>query len=49
MNILSLIDRNLPLFEEKDFIVFSAEIKNLISKGRFLILGGASLVHKFDI
>lgn len=43
MNILSLIDRNLPLFE-KDLSSSSAEIKNLISKGRFLILGGAGSI-----
>ena len=43
MSILSLIDRNLPLFEE-DLLSSGAQIKNLISKGRFLIIGGAGSI-----
>ena len=43
MNILSLIDRNLPLFEE-DLLSSAVQIKNLISKGRFLIIGGAGSI-----
>jgi FlaA1/EpsC-like NDP-sugar epimerase len=43
MSILSLIDRNLPLFEE-DLLSSSAQVKNLISKSRFLIIGGAGSI-----
>ena len=43
MSILSLIDRNLPLFEE-DLLSSNAQIKNLISKSRFLIIGGAGSI-----
>jgi FlaA1/EpsC-like NDP-sugar epimerase len=43
MNVLPLIDRNLPLFEE-DLLSSSAQIKNLVSEGRFLIIGGAGSI-----
>jgi FlaA1/EpsC-like NDP-sugar epimerase len=43
MSILSLIDRKLPLFEE-DLLSSGVQIKNLISKGRFLIIGGAGSI-----
>ena len=45
MNILSLIGRSLPLFEE-DLTVADAHLKDLISKGRFLVIGGAGSIGK---
>ncbi|MDC3200250.1 UDP-N-acetylglucosamine 4,6-dehydratase [Porticoccaceae bacterium] len=43
MNILSLIGRSQPLFEE-DLITVSSDLKDLISKGRFLVIGGAGSI-----
>ena len=43
MNILSLIDRSAALFEE-DLLSSNAQIKDLISKGRFLVIGGAGSI-----
>jgi FlaA1/EpsC-like NDP-sugar epimerase len=43
VNILSLIGRSQPLFEE-DLITVSADLKDLISKGRFLVIGGAGSI-----
>ena len=45
MNILSLIGRSLPLFEE-DLTVADTRLKGLISKGRFLVIGGAGSIGK---
>ena len=45
MNILSLIGRSLPLFEE-DLTVADARLKDLIAKGRFLVIGGAGSIGK---
>ena len=45
MNILSLIGRSLPLFEE-DLTAADAHLKDLISKGRFLVIGGAGSIGK---
>ena len=45
MNILSLIGRGLPLFEE-DLTVADARLKDLIAKGRFLVIGGAGSIGK---
>jgi FlaA1/EpsC-like NDP-sugar epimerase len=45
MNILSLIGRSLALFEE-DLTVADAHLKDLISKGRFLVIGGAGSIGK---
>ena len=43
MNILSLIGRSQPLFEE-DLITVAADLKDLIFKGRFLVIGGAGSI-----
>ena len=43
MNILSLIGRRQPLFEE-DLITVSSDLRDLISKGRFLVIGGAGSI-----
>ena len=45
MNILSVIDRKSPLFE-KDLALLSDEIKEKISTGRFLVIGGAGSIGK---
>ena len=43
MNVLSLINRSEPLFEQ-DILSSNIEIKNVISKGRFLVIGGAGSI-----
>jgi FlaA1/EpsC-like NDP-sugar epimerase len=43
MNILSLIGRSSPLFEE-DMLTSGVELKGLVSKGRFLVIGGAGSI-----
>jgi len=43
VNILSLIGRSQPLFEE-DLITVAADLKDLIFKGRFLVIGGAGSI-----
>ena len=43
MSILSLIGRNSPLFEE-DLISYEVQLKDLISNGRFLVIGGAGSI-----
>jgi FlaA1/EpsC-like NDP-sugar epimerase len=43
MNVLSLINRSEPLFEE-DLISANAQITNLIFEGRFLVIGGAGSI-----
>ena len=43
MNILPLINRSEPLFEQ-DILSSNKEIKNVISKSRFLVIGGAGSI-----
>ena len=43
MNILSLIGRSSTLFD-KDLLMFENQIKNMISNGRFLVVGGAGSI-----
>ena len=43
MNMLSLIGRNTPLFDQ-DLLALNLQIKDLISKGRFLVIGGAGSI-----
>jgi FlaA1/EpsC-like NDP-sugar epimerase len=43
MNILTLVGRRLPLFEE-DLSYSGVQIKDLVSSGRFLVIGGAGSI-----
>jgi FlaA1/EpsC-like NDP-sugar epimerase len=43
MDILSLIGRNEPLFEE-DLLSYAGQLKGLVSDGRFLVIGGAGSI-----
>ena len=43
MNILPLIGRNTPLFQQ-DLLALNLQIKDLVSKGRFLVIGGAGSI-----
>jgi FlaA1/EpsC-like NDP-sugar epimerase len=43
MNILSLIGRSSTLFD-KDLLSFESQIRNLVSNGRFLVVGGAGTI-----
>jgi len=43
MNVLSLIGRSLPLFEE-DLLFSAVELKEVVSSGRFLVIGGAGSI-----
>ena len=43
MNVLSLIGRSLPLFDE-DLTAAEFHLKDLVSKGRFLVIGGAGSI-----
>jgi FlaA1/EpsC-like NDP-sugar epimerase len=45
MNILSLIGRSSTLFD-KDLLSFENQIRNLVSNGRFLVVGGAGSIGR---
>jgi len=43
MNILTLVGRSLPLFE-KDLLYSSGQIKDMVTRGRFLVIGGGGSI-----
>jgi len=43
VNILSLIDRAHPLFDD-DFLLVDAQLRELVANGRFLVVGGAGSI-----
>ncbi len=45
MDILSLIERNSTLFD-KDIDIYAKHIEDIITKGRFLVIGGAGSIGK---